>query len=315
MQEPPQVAASVNGVSIDEDDVTGFIEGFRTKKGQYETDSEWADFLKANGYTSETLRGYVLDTVFIPQELIRQQCEQLGIEVTDTELDAVIREEKAYYEQRYGENSWDSVLASYGYDEQSWRLNELNRLREERLRALVIDAVEPTEAEIQAQANESVSAYNGRDTYYVAFDSREAAQAARDRVAGDKLTLGEFERLGNAVHAGWSSLPANRDIMSTEYVQASNALEVDGVSQPVYANGTWMLIYCDASFNVGAGGESVVLGSIPPAIYDQIVADATQAKADQLFDEWLAVLAEQSDIVIEPMPDGLPYNVSATYVE
>ena len=161
MKQPPQIAAHVNGVAIPEDKVTEFIEGFRSKNAQYETDSGWAEFLKSNGYTSETLRTYVLNTVFIPQELIRQECAKLGIQVGDTELDEVIKQEKSYYEQRYGANSWDSVLASYGYDEESWRENELNRLLEEQLRSMVIDAVTPTEAEIQAQANESASMYNG----------------------------------------------------------------------------------------------------------------------------------------------------------
>ena len=103
--------------------------------------------------------------------------------------------------------------------------------------------------------------------------------------------------------------------MGGEYIQAANALEVGTVSEPVYADGAWTLIFCDAAFNVGAGGESVVLATMPREIYDQIVIDATEAKADQLFDEWLRGLAAESDIQIEPMPSGLPYNVSATYVE
>ena len=48
---------------------------------------------------------------------------------------------------------------------------------------------------------------------------------------------------------------------------------------------------------------------------EQIVADATEIKADQLFNEWLQKLAAESDITIEPMPAGLPYNVSSTYLE
>lgn len=315
MSEPPQVAATVNGVAIEEDDVTGFIEGFRKKNAQYETDTGWAEFLKSNGYTSETLRTYVLNTVFIPQELIRQQCEELGIEIGDTDLDQVIAREKAYYEERYGENSWDSVLASFGYDESTWRENELNRLLEEQLRAMVIEQVEPTEAEVQAQANEGASSYNGKDSYYIEFPSFEAAQAARQSLHGDRITLNEFRRLGDVVHAGWNSLPASRDTMSTEYEQALNGLEVDAVSEPVDSNGIWMLIYCDASFNVGAGGESVVLRSLPEEIYRQLVTDATEKKADQLFNEWLTSLSSESDIVINAMPSGLPYNVSTTYVE
>lgn len=314
---PPQVAATVNGDPVYEDDVTDFIEGFRKKNAQYETANGWAEFLKSNGYTSETLRTYVLDTVFIPQLLIKQQCDELGLKIGDAELDEVIGKEKAYYEERYGDNSWDSVLASFGYDEKSWRANELNRLLEEQLRSLVIEEVEPTEAEIQAQANASASGYNGNDSYYIAFPSQEAAQEARNRLVrtGETVSLETFSHLGDAVHAGWNSLPASRDSMSTEYEQASNDLQARHVSEPVHVAGSWMLIYCDAVFNVGAGGESVVLRTIPQDIYDQIVTDATEKKANQLFDEWLAGLAAQSDIDIVQMPSGLPYNVSASYVE
>lgn len=317
LSEPPQVAATVNGDPIYEDDVTEFIEGFRKKNSQYETANGWAEFLKSNGYTSETLRSYVIDTVFVPQLLIKQQCTQYGVSIGDTELDQVISNEKEYYEKRYGANSWDSVLASYGYDEKSWRENELNRLLEEQLRSMVIEAVQPTEAEIQAQANESASGYNGKDSYYILFPSQEAAQEARNRIVrtGETITLETFMRLGDAVHAGWNSLPESRDSMSTEYEQASNDLELGHVSEPVYADGSWMLIYCDAVFNVGAGGESVALRFIPSEIYAQIEADATEKKADQLFSAWLSDLASQSDIEVASMPSGLPYNVSASYEE
>lgn len=313
----PQVAATVNGDPIYESDVTDFIEGFRKKNSQYETANGWAEFLKSNGYTSETLRTYVINTVFIPQLLIKQQCDELGLTIGDTDLDQVIAKEKAYYEERYGDNSWDSVLASFGYDEKSWRENEMNRLLEEQLRSLVIEQVEPTEAEIQARANEGASSYNGNDSYYIAFSSQEAAAAARNRAvrSGETISLDAFRRLGDAVRAGWNALPASRDSMSVEYVQASNDLKAGQVSEPVFIDGSWLLIYCDAVFNVGAGGESVILQTIPQEIYDQIVIDATEEKSDKLFDLWLNELEDRSEIDIVQMPSGLPYNVSASYVE
>lgn len=317
MPQPPQIAATVNGEGIKENDVTDFIEAFRAKNAQYETDTGWADFLISNGYTSDSLRTYLINNVFIPQLLIRQQCAERGIQVGDTDLDDVIAKERQYYEERYGENSWDSVLASYGYDEKSWRENELNRLLEEQLSAEVIGEVTPTSREIQQQADQEASSYNGKDSYYVAFASQEEAQAAYDRVtaSGALVSLEQFGSLGQMEHAGWNSLPATRDDMSLEYIQASDALEVDHVSEPVYANGTWMLVYCDQVFNVDTVGETVVLATIPPEIYDQIVMDAAHAKADRLMNDWLHELALQSDITIAPMPSGLPYDVSTTYVQ
>ncbi len=315
--EAPAVAAYVNGEEILEDDVTAYIEGFRAKNTKYETDTGWAEFLKTNGYTSEGIRSYVLNTNFIPEALIRQQCEARDIQITGAELDQVINQEKAYYEQRYGENSWDSVLASYGFDEDSWRQNELDRLLEEQLMNDVIDNAEPSVGELQALANETASNYNGKSSYYIVYDSAQAAQAARDslNMIDGTTTLEAFQALGNAVYAGWNSLAANRESLSTEYVQALNSLEVNHVSAPVQQGNSWLLIYCDATFNASASTQSVPLDTIPAEIYDQLVTDATTAKKKNLFSDWLSELAADSDIVYEPMPDGLPYSVNVTLEE
>lgn len=313
----PSVAAYVNDESIYEDDVTGYIEGFRSKNTEYETDTGWAEYLKANGYTSETIRTYVLNTNFIPKVLIRQECSSRGIQVTDADLDAVIKGEKDYYEKRYGANSWDSVLDSYGYTEETWRENELNRLLEERLRDTVIVDVVPSEAEIQAQANTTAANYSGKSSYYIAFPSRDEAQRARDSLAmtNDTTTLEAFQSLGTATYAGWNSLPANLDALSTDYIQSLNSLSSGNVSAPIQTGSNYLLIFCDATFNADTGGESVALETLPAEIYNQIVSDTNKAKTAKLFDDWLSDLADNSSIVFEPMPDGLPYSVNVTLAE
>lgn len=310
----PKVAASVNGEKILEDDVTSYIEGFRSKNPEYETDTGWAEFLKSNGYTSETMRIYVLDTVFIPKTLIRQECESRNIKITDAELDSVIQKEKSYYEQRYGDNSWDSVLASYGYDEDTWRENERDRLLEEKLAQTVITDAQPTQGEIQALANQTASNYNGKSSYYIEFETQELASAARNRLAmNDSVTsLEAFSTLGSTVYAGWNSLTSSRDAMNTEYIQSLNSLALNQVSQPVQIDGKWLLIFCNATFNAGSAGESVALDTIPPEIYEQLVSDATENKTASLFDEWLEDLTRKSKIVYEPMPEGLAYSVNVT---
>lgn len=314
----PAVAARVNGELIYEDEVTAYIEGFRTKNTKYETDTGWAEFLKTNGYTSESIRTYVLDTYFIPKLLIRQQCDERGIQITEAELDQVIEQEKLYYEERYGENSWDSVLASYGYDEDTWRQNELDRLLEEQLMNTVVTDADPSESEIQVLANTTASNYNGKSSFYISYPSQQTAQTARDSLnlsADGTTTLEAFRSLGSNINAGWNSLSSDRDAMSTEYVQALNSLGLYQVSAPVQQGNSWMLIFCDATFNASSTGESVAIDSIPEGIYNQLVIDATTVKIESIFSSWLGELTEDSKIIYEPMPDGLPYNVNVTLVE
>lgn len=186
-----QVAASVNGEEIAEDDVTDYIEGFRSQNAEYESDSAWAEFLLEGGYTAESLREYLLESVFVPRVLIRQQCSAYGITLTDSELDDVIEQEKAYYEQRYGEGSWESVLASYGYDEDSWRENEADRLLEEQLMLEVVGDFEVTDADVAELADAQAYVYNGKHAYYVAFSSESEALAAYEAL--EQLLADEAE--------------------------------------------------------------------------------------------------------------------------
>ena len=77
------VAAQVGDTVISEEDVTAYIEGFRSQDDDRATDSGWALYLSANGYTAESFRQKVLDEVFIPEASVRIQAQAHNIVVTD----------------------------------------------------------------------------------------------------------------------------------------------------------------------------------------------------------------------------------------
>lgn len=178
------IAATVDEVSITEDEVTSYIEGFRQEKTDRETASGWAQWLSSNGFTAESLREYVLNNVFIPKAVIRTQAKNLSLEVTEDELDQIIQKEKSYYEERTGVGSWDSVLASYGYDEDKWRDNERDRLLEERLKETVVTDVDPTPSQYKSYGAKIASKYNSKHSYFIAFDSQEDAEEALSDLGG-----------------------------------------------------------------------------------------------------------------------------------
>ncbi len=125
------IAATVNGQTILESEVTAYIEGFRALNTAYEPNDNWANYLTSAGFTAKSLREYLLNEKFIPELLIRQSCEQLNISVAAETLDAIIEDTQAVYSDHYGD-SWASVLSAYGYDESSWRdAQELELLREQ----------------------------------------------------------------------------------------------------------------------------------------------------------------------------------------
>lgn len=304
----------MNGDKVYESEVTDYIEGFRSKNQQYETDSAWAEFLTSNSYTAETIREHVLDEYFIPKLLIRQECSQRGIALTDEQLDDVIAREKEYYEQRYGENSWESVLASYGYDEASWRENESDRLLEEQLEDQVVKKTSVTSSELQEQANETAANYNGKHSWYALFDSEEQANEARAALAPDdegKTTLKRFrKKVKEEQNAGWNSLASDRDDMTTAYVSALDGLSRNQLSEPVQIGQSWALVFCDQVFKVSNDATYVSLKKIPADIREQIEDDALESKRDKAFKRWLDRETENAQIVISEMPEGLVYAVN-----
>lgn len=192
------IAATVDGVAITEAEVTSYIEGFRQEKTERETASGWATWLSNNGFTAESLREYVLNTVFIPKAVIRNQAKNMSLEVTEDELDQIIQKEKDYYEERTGVGSWDSVLASYGYDEDKWRDNERDRLLEERLKEAVVTDVKPSASQYKSYGAKIASNYNSKHSYFIAFDSEEAAKEALEELGGTEVQvkLKHFKKLG-----------------------------------------------------------------------------------------------------------------------
>ena len=180
------------------------------------------------------------------------------------------------------------------------------------MESVVVEDATPTDDEIQQEANTNGSKYNGKHSFYLKYKTAEAAQKGRDKLdfEDDKADLDDFKDLGIATDAGWNSITVDKEAMPSEYIQALNNLTVDEVSEVVAAsNGFFYLIFCDETFDVKAASE-VNLDDVPSAIYRQIANDAESSKSDRLFAEWLDDRVESSTIVIEPMPEGLPYDVN-----
>ncbi len=220
-----QIAATVNGVQISEDDVSSYIEGFRAQNIDYETNDGWANFLVQAGYTAEGLRQYVLDEVFIPQILVRQECQKRNIAVIDKDLNKVINAEKAYYEGRYGKDSWNSVLASYGYDSELWKDNEEDRMLTEKLLDDVVSLDSISDEQLQTYANENARALNGRHSFYISFQNEQLAKSAYDALisqTGGALTLETFSNFASQTVVQNNSLVSKETLQNEQNSQATN---------------------------------------------------------------------------------------------
>ncbi len=304
------VAATVNSQTIAEDDVTAYIEGFRSQNTSYETADAWASYLTEAGYTAEGIREYVIENKFVPELLIRQACAELQITVSGEELDAAIQGSHDLYETRYGADSWDSVLSAYGQDEDSWRETEELRLLQDKLSRQVTSYKKATAEQKQDFLDKNVASYTGRHSYYLEFDSVDDAQAAYADLTKKKkkVKTKRFKRFGHAKNAGWDCLSADAEKLSNEYLSALYELKAHRIAEPLETDEGAVLILCDKVFEPKKKAATVKRSSVPKRILAQIDEDATEEVRTDLFDEWLDQITEQSDIKITEMPAGLPYD-------
>lgn len=336
------VAATVGDIVISEEDVTAYIEGFRSQDEDRATDAGWAQYLSSNGYTAESFRLKVLNEVFIPAASVKIQAAANNVTVTDEELDSVIAAEKAFYEESYGADSWTSVLASYGYDEESWRESEMERLLEERLTAKVVGPIEPSFEQMVDYAPGIAPRFNGKHSYYIAFDTQDAGEGALASLGGSgaSVKLSTFKKLGalyselalgaaqqdeqaqegeespyaqaNGMQdAGWGSLSNTHQNSNNTYTNALNNLALGTVSELVEPEkGHWVLIYCDEAY-LFQENDLYDEDAIPADIHDAIVDAVTAQLRKDAFDAWLDEAMEGEDISVSDMPAGLSYDVSS----
>ncbi len=124
------VAATVNGVNIDEDTVTEAIESARTNYinmyyyylgtdvTEDKTDDEvWADYLDTYGYTPEELRDEYLNK-YIDDELLLQYADQLGVNIDDETIDAEVEKMRSNYDS---EEEWKNALDRLGITENDYK--------------------------------------------------------------------------------------------------------------------------------------------------------------------------------------------------
>ena len=312
IQKEDHVAALVNGQKIYEKKVTNYIEGFRKQEGSYETDSSWAQYLASCGYTPESLRTYVLENLFIPQLIVHQECAKRNISVTESELNSSLDEEKYRYELMYGSDTWDSILSSYGYDEKSWANNEEQRLLEERLCNKLFPKEKPTITQIKNELKKNYSLYSGKHSYYLKFDTFDEADKfynslnVKESGKLEKNSEKKFKKNVKSINAGWNCIIHDRINISNEYISKLNKLNDGQVSKVFEDRNYYYVIWCDKTFTAD---KFTSLDDVPKRIKQEIKNNSSQDKQELKFDRWIEKIQNSSKIIINEMPENLPYDV------
>ena len=319
------VAATVDGVEIAEDDVTNYIESLRANYNLADSDS-WGQSLAQQGTNPAEFREDVIDA-FVTRELIRAHAGERDVSVDSSEIDSYVQQTKSNYDD---DEKWQTALDQAGMTEEDYRSEIELQLLDKYLKDSFASDEDPSEADQLQYAQMYASAYDGaRRSSHILFASEDEATAQE---VLDKINAGELDFVeavkeyskdtGSAENGGDVGWDKTGNLV-TEYTDALAGLEKDQVSGLVTSTYGIHIIKCTDVYNAPKstgedGTEKVEITSV-----DQIPAEwletlktslKSQAQSDA-YSAWIEEKREAADIVINDMPDGLPYYVDVTKYE
>lgn len=307
------VAATVNGVEIAEDDVTAMIESQRAQASLDDEDS-WGSYLAQIGSTPSSIREQFIDG-FISQEIVRQFASECDVNVEDSEVDSYVEKMKSNYSS---DEDWRSALSQSGLIEDEYRENIKFSLQYQGLENH-FTTEEPSAENMLTYAKMYASSYDGaKKSSHILFDASDeaTAQSVLDQINAGTLDFAEaaaqYSKDSSASgggNVGWDKLTTFVD----EYQDALDALEVGQVSGLVTSDYGIHIIKCTAEFT--APEELTDVNQLPEEFVERIKSMAASAESSQAISDWIDEKREASDVVINDMPENVPYNVDMSKYE
>lgn len=310
------VAATVNGVEIPEDKITRSINNLRLNYG-YEEDDKFAEYLNMTGETPSSLRDNYLETL-IDQELIRQFAGDEGCAATDEEIQEQVDKVRANYSS---DEAWNEALSGSGYaDEQAYRDDLKYSIGEKKLKDHFAEQSEVSE---EALLEEAQSQLNGKGTMrkssHILFKADDQATAldVLSKLQSGELDFAEAAQTystdtGSAAdggNVGWDGMTS----FVEEYQTALDGLSVGQMTELVESEYGYHIIKCTDM--VTLPDEITTTAGIPDDIMADIRTSASESSSDDALKEWTDGKQESSEVVINDMPENLPYDVDMSKYE
>ena len=305
------VAATVNGTEISEDKITDQVESIRVQMSIDDEDS-WGEWLVQNDYTPEEVREQIIDG-YVEQELVRQGAAERGVTVESSTIDEYVNSMKSQYDD---DEAWQKALNGAGITEEEYRQNlELSLLYTDLYAQFATDE-EPSEEDLLTYSKMYATSYDGaKRSSHILFsaDDEATAQEVLNKINSGELDFAEAAKeystdtsAENGGDVGWDKLTS----FVSEYQTALDGLEKGQVSGLVTSSYGIHIIKCTDVFN--APEEITSSDQIPSEFLDQIKKAISSSKQSEAYQTWFEEYKEAADIVINDMPEGLPYYVDIT---
>ncbi len=305
------VAATVNGTEIEEDKVTRAINNMRLSYN-YAEDEDWKEYLKGQNATPQSMRDETLGTL-IDQELILQFAEQRGVTTDDEEIQSYVDKMAENYSTP---EKWDEARKEGGFETEDDYKEALRfSILQKKLQEGFEEAVQLDDAGLLAKAQESAASYSGaKRSRHILFktEDKETAQDVLNRIKSGELAFEDAVQeystdegsKANGGDVGWDRLTT----FVTEYTDALSGLNEGEVTKDlVESKYGWHIIMVTDVFEAPETVES--LDQIPAEFQEEIRTTASETDSQTAMDDWLLEMKQTSDVVINPMPENVPYDV------
>ncbi len=302
------VAATVNGVEIQEDEVTRDIQKMREQRN-ITSEESWGKWMAEYNYIPEAVRNDILDTK-INNEVLRQEAAALEITVDQSEIDDYVTQMSSRYESP---EKWHEALDKLGMTEDDYRENIENNLYKQKVQE-TLDTSGVEAADPLTYAQSYLTTFDGvKRSSHILFDAADEATAAEvlAKLRSGELDFAEAAKTylkdgsgADGGDVGWGD-PINTFV--TDYQKALDELEVGQVSDLVPSQYGIHIIKCTEVFN--APDELTSLDQLPDAFVEYVNAQTASSDADSAYTTWLDDKRKAADITVNPMPENVPYNV------
>jgi foldase protein PrsA len=315
------VAAQIGDVTIKESEVTDYIETnmrVDSTTGEMMSDEDWVSYLESYGWTPETLREAVIRNVFTLPSVIVTEAANAGITPDENEIETQLKEQK----DSVGEDGWADWLTENGYrDEAAYVLDLQASAVYEELMAANTQVSNPTQDEIDAYIESSASAYAGQrvSIIYLPYgeegnDDVETTRSKADDVIARLMAGEDFASLADEYNAsgmtdvggdiGWGSVNSLPEVCT-----AALATMNVGDFSDILDDGSAFYIVKVTDEYVPPEDGTVTPASVPESIRtllsDQLISTNQSNAESAYYDE----LVDSALVTINPMPEGLPYDV------
>ena len=326
---PGNVAAKVGDSYITEDEVTEKIATYRTNYSLTD-DSDFAEFLNYYGQTVSQFRESAINEL-ATQMLVEKRAEELGITVSDDEVEA-------YYDNIKGDNdtsegsTWATVLEEAGLTEDSLKERYRYNIMQNKVLAEDVAERDATDDELLTYTQDYLAGstqvhiahivISGDDADSRSTECYEKVAAARDAGTLSSTTFAELakqysdeedvETTGGSV--GWSGC----GLISDEVLDALDEMESEDIAANTLlgryeaSDGSYEIAYLDDVFTFPASSEITSVSDLGmPDDLLEVIKNA--AKSEAYSDDcsaYLTKMLEDANITYYPMPSDVPYNVS-----